>query len=243
MTTESSEAVIRRRRRLSRSLPPSPISSSMPKSRLSQAVTLSDFEMWPEDDNGSDIESALGTSKRDSFPRPISLCESLLDSRPEAPLGYRDTPTPTSASEVPLPSFFPPTPTPPSPTSSTASGPVSVSECSVVSSVAPDGMISVKAALNQSIVVLRVSKAISYEDLRERLRDKFVIQEGHPLSSSFTIALTNPIRRGTSRGRGRSGSVSSVEHMEFITSQRNWDSVVASYDGGKLTLRILETTT
>jgi hypothetical protein len=113
----------------------------------------------------------------------------------------------------------------------------------MVSSIVPDGMISVKAALNQSIVVLRVSKAISYEELRERLHDKFVGQEGLPLSSSFTIALTNPIRRGTSKGRSRSSSVSSAEHMEFITSQRNWDSVVASYDGGKLTLRILETST
>lgn len=243
MTTDSAEAVIRKRR-LSRSLPASPTSSSMPKSRLSQAVTLSDFDMWPdveEDESSSEIESALGTGKRDSFPRPISLCESLLDCRPEAPLGYRDTPTPTSSSEVALPSFFPPTP--PSPTFSTASGPVSVSECSMVSSIVPDGMISVKAALNQSIVVLRVSKATSYEELRDRLHDKFVGQEGLPLSSSFTIALTNPIRRGTSRGRSRSSSVSSAEYMEFITSQRNWDSVVASYDGGKLTLRILETST
>jgi len=200
--------------------------------------------MWtdPEDENGSEIESVLGTGKRDSFPRPISLCESLLDCRPEAPpLGYRDTPTPTSPCEVPLPSFFPPTP--PSPTFSTASEPISVSELSVVSSIVPDGMISIKAALNQSIVAVRVSKTISYEELRERLHDKFVIQEGLPLSKSFTIALTNPIRRRTSRGRSRSSSVSSVEHMEFISSQRNWDSVVASYDGGKLTLRILETTT
>lgn len=243
MTTKSSEAIIRSRR-LSRSLPASPITPSIPNSRLSQAVTLSDFEMWtdPEDGSGSEIESALSTGKRDSFPRPISLCESLLDCRPEAPpLGYRDTPTPTSPCEVPLPSFFPPTP--PSPTFSTASEPISMSEVSMVSSIVPDGMISIKAALNQSIVALRVSKAISYEEIRERLYDKFVIQEGIPLSKSFTIALTNPIRRRTSRGRSRSSSVSSVEHMEFISSQRNWDSVVASYDGGKLTLRILETTT
>ncbi|KAF8348931.1 hypothetical protein F5887DRAFT_948381 [Amanita rubescens] len=243
MTTDSSEAIIRSRR-LSRSLPASPITPSIPKSRLSQAVTLSDYEMWtdPEDENGSEIESALGTGKRDSFPRPISFCESLLDCRPEAPpLGYRDTPTPTSPCEVPLPSFFPPTP--PSPTFSTASDPISMSELSMVSSIVPDGMISIKAALNQSIVALRVSRTISYGELRERLYDKFVIQEGLPLSKSFTIALTNPIRRRTSRGRSRSSSVSSVEHMEFISSQRNWDSVVTSYDGGKLTLRILETTT
>ncbi|KAF8628039.1 hypothetical protein AX15_004154 [Amanita polypyramis BW_CC] len=234
-TVDSAEAVVRRRPP-SRSLPPSPNKPAMPKSRLSQTITLSDFEIWTDVDEDSEIGSALGTSNRDSFPRPVSFCGSLLDRRPETPLGgYYDMPVP---SESPLLSAF--TPYPPSPTSSTWSGPISVSGLSTVSSVVPEGMISIKAALNQSIVVLRISSVTSYEGLRERLYDKFAGQEGLPLSKSFTIALTSPTRQPPSVGRARSGSVSSVEHMEFISSQSDWDNVVSAHVGTKLTLRILD---
>ncbi|KAK2460961.1 hypothetical protein APHAL10511_007431 [Amanita phalloides] len=241
LTTDSAEAVVQRRP-LSRSLPPSPNRPSVPKSRLSQAITLSDFEMWPdvdEDECDSEIASALGTGMRDSFPRPVSLCESLLDCTPDAPLvaGYRDTPTPICSTEYIIQGYFPP-----SPTSSTASGPFSVSGMSLASSsssVVPQGMISIKATLDQAIVVLRIAKDASYEELRDRLHDKFAGQEGLSLSRSFTIALTYPIGQFAYR-KSRSNAVSSAERMRFISSQWDWDCVVASHDGGKLILRILD---
>lgn len=240
MTTDSAEAIIGRgpQRSFSRSLPSSPIKShNPPKSRFSQAVTLSDFDIWTDVDEDEEIESALGTGMTDVFPRPISFCDSLLEFRPESSLGYNDTPTPT-ATETPLPSLF--FSDPPSPTTSTMSDPCSIA---TTSSIVPEGMVSIKAGLNQTIVLLRVSNTTSYEELRERLCDKFIGQEGLPLSKLFTIALTNPLRDRELKngGRGRSGSVSSTEHMEFVRSQNDWDRVIASYEGGKLTLRLLDT--
>jgi hypothetical protein len=104
-----------------------------------------------------------------------------------------------------------------------------------------DSTISIKAALNKSIVALRVSKLISFDELRERLYDKFVVQEGLPLSTLFAIAVTNSSRQASGGGRARSGSVSSAEYMEFVGSQADWSRVVTSCVGGKLTLRILDT--
>ncbi|KAF8623706.1 hypothetical protein AX17_007403 [Amanita inopinata Kibby_2008] len=243
LTTDSAEAVVRRQSISSQSLPSSPTRSSMPRSRLSEAVTLSDFEIWADldenEEDDSDMNSQCRTGERDAFPRPVSLSESILEHRPETPLGYRHTPS--SPAEHHLPSLF--TPVPPSPTASTMSGTLSVSAFSATSTIVPEGTVFIKAALNQSIVILRAPKTITYEELRGRLYDKFAGQEGLPLSKSFTIASMHPIRQPVGRGRARSGSVSSTDRteMEFVGSQAEWHQIVTSYEGGKLTLRILDT--
>lgn len=47
--------------------------------------------------------------------------------------------------------------------------------------------ITLKVSLNTSIIMVKVSRDISYADMRQRIYNKFVGQEGIPLSQEFTI--------------------------------------------------------
>jgi hypothetical protein len=108
------------------------------------------------------------------------------------------------------------------------------------------GSLAIKAALNKAIVKLRTPRSISFDELRRRLYDKFVRQEGMPLSESFTIALQSPnspisdIRSGSNSAM--STSVSDATQMCFITSQAEWEQAISSIGFvDKLTLRVLDT--
>jgi len=135
---------------------------------------------------------------------------------------------------------------PPSPT--TSSTPTSFSTDFPTSPSGTDGVIIIKAAYDSSIVVLRVSRDISFDEMRQRLYKKFVGQEGVTLSESFTAALLLPPGTSSSvsgKSPARSNSLSSVgrsdpNQMRPITSHDDWEQVTSSTDGGKLTLRILD---
>ncbi|PFH53157.1 hypothetical protein AMATHDRAFT_45775 [Amanita thiersii Skay4041] len=249
MTTDSADAIIKRPVSFASSSLRTPTNAffrvhpnSNPRSRLSEAVTLSDFEIDFNDDErqaeGSEVGSLFGGEDREAFPRPVTMYDPAVEQRPEAPLSCRDTPSPEAKDR--LPSCF--TPLPPSPTTSIMS--VSSAGASAVSSIMPDGVISIKAALNQSIILLRVQRDTRFEELRQRLYEKFVGQERVPLSKSFAVAVVRPARPAPGARRMRSGSLTSIgdrTDMVFIGSEADWERIVASHDGGKLTLRVLDT--
>src|SRR6202000_1584104 len=88
---------------------------------------------------------------------------------------------------------------------------------SSIGSTSPSAsMLSIKAAYNNSIVVIRSPRDISLADLRKKLLDKFVKQEGVPLSEDFALAyalpasIPQPDKMDPSRARPRSSSMSSV---------------------------------
>jgi hypothetical protein len=107
-----------------------------------------------------------------------------------------------------------------------------------------DGSISVKVVHHKSIVLLRINRSISLAELRAKIYDKFVQQEGIPLSESFAIAFLPPAPIDYSKPRSRSSSMSSVgfpdlAHMRFISSQQDWEHAIALTGRGKLTLRAI----
>ncbi len=97
--------------------------------------------------------------------------------------------------------------------------------------------------------MLRVSRDITFTELRQRIYNKFIGQEGVPLSKEFTVAVAVahmdvPIAQLPKlAGRKRSASVTSVDHPEMciVDSQGDWEVVAYTTEGTKLTLRILDT--
>ncbi|KXN91635.1 hypothetical protein AN958_12487, partial [Leucoagaricus sp. SymC.cos] len=241
MTTDSADAV----------LPRSPSAwgpqeyqeKSCANPRASVPVSLSDF----------DIEISEDDYDYNAFPRPASF----VPERPETPVPYDAVPR----SKAPEPYL----PVPPSPTTSvsttfsSATGFSSLTTSSVstvattsTSSSGDGNSLSIKAALNNSIIMLRVSRDVEFTELRQRIFNKFVGQEGVPLSREFTVAvvvarMNSPIsqlRESKDTGaRKRSTSIRSVDHpeMRIVDSQLDWETVAYSTEGTKLTLRILDT--
>jgi hypothetical protein len=103
--------------------------------------------------------------------------------------------------------------------------------------------LSIKAGYNDSMIMLRVPWDITYKAMRERLYNKFVGQEGVPLSDSFKITYlqlmhANPQVDKVSEGSNAISSEPYQEHL--VTSQADWENVTASIEGFKLTLRITD---
>lgn len=237
MTDCSADAVI----------PSSPDMSSPTRKyrpRISCPVSISEDEyndLWSEPD--SDILDVYLSGKSrsrkfylhhvshgrilDQF--PIPCFDFPPDSRPETPVGYVHTQSPPSLYSVP-----------PSPTKSTTFSMSTISSTS--------DKLAIKAAYHDSIVLLRVDGDISYREMRQRVYNKFVGQEGIPLSESFTIAFLQPLQTTTTtttKTRARSSSMSSdpvTTQLHMVTSQSDWENVTASLEGPKLTLRITDNT-
>jgi hypothetical protein len=112
------------------------------------------------------------------------------------------------------------------------------------SNISEDGRISIKVVHDMSIILLRLQQSISFAELRARVYDKFVQQEGVPLSTSFALALLPPTPIDYRKHRPRSSSMSAVgrpaiAHMRFISSEHEWQRAIASTSRGKLTLRAI----
>ncbi|KAJ3506326.1 hypothetical protein NLJ89_g6931 [Agrocybe chaxingu] len=257
MTTNSAEAMFP-----NSPTTPSPTSQGRP---FSTALTLSDFEMSPEQDRTrestalslsdfeiySDVDDD-SSSILSAFPRPSSYLPAgrRPDSRPETPVGNnvreqsfmyaRDSPFSAETS------FFPP----PSPTASTISSSFTISTAitsttATSTSTASGGSLSLKVAHNTSIIMLRVPREITLKELRERIYTKFVGQEGVPLSREFSVAFVLPtpgMAPVKPNSRARSASVSSKDRMEmqFVEKEADWERVVMSTEGSKVVLRILD---
>ena len=112
--------------------------------------------------------------------------------------------------------------------------------------------ISIKAYITEeAIIVFRAAAETTYAEIREKIFDKFVNQEGISLRPNFPLAYLTPAfsRRSTTSSvysgimRKRTGSIGSTQNNESslfpIQSQEIWEEVVRDSDG-KLTLRVFE---
>ena len=112
--------------------------------------------------------------------------------------------------------------------------------------------ISIKAYLTEdAIVVFRVTPETTYAEIRDKIYDKFVNQEGISLRHDFPLAYLVPdfSRRSTvgsacpgiTRKRAESVGSASANKSSLlrIQSQEGWDEIMRDSDG-KLTLRVFE---
>ncbi|PPQ90793.1 hypothetical protein CVT25_012113 [Psilocybe cyanescens] len=229
MTTDSAEAVIPSEKRR----------SNQSRLRISTPLSLSDFEIYSDDaDADEDCTSIL-----DAFPHPNTYHSEQHDHRPATPTSYHDSSESPSTPSTPdsIQSSFnrPPSPVP-STASSTVSTTFSVSTTS--SSLSPGTSISIKAAFNSSIILLRVSRETTLADIRQRLYNKFVGQEGVPLSKSFDIIFVPAAQSSPTKDRSSSISVSSMDLMDlfFIHSDDEWQELISTTSGSKVNLRIMD---
>jgi hypothetical protein len=135
-----------------------------------------------------------------------------------------------------LPVPFPPSPSstraafncPPSPTYSSLS--------SSTSKLLPsDHPITIKAIHDTCIILLRVPRRIGFAEVRQRLYNKFISQEGIPLSRTYNVVFvpppsTNPL------------SVTSAD-VQVITLESDWEQLMSTVQDNKITLRIRDNST
>jgi len=228
MTDASADAII-----------PRPGSSQSPRfSRKSSSVsarraTLSDGEY---------DEDMIDAYFYDPYSDPCSTSpETLPDGRPETALRHMSIASLSSKSSSDhLSSFFRPESRSSASTSMSSDAPCS-----------PGSTVAIKAAHNNAIVMLRVPCTTSFEEVRKRLYDKFVGQEGVPLSESFTVAyvlapvapaeLAEPGKRHARSNYLSSAMIADCTQMRFVTSEKEWEQVIVANASTKLTLRILDT--
>jgi hypothetical protein len=104
--------------------------------------------------------------------------------------------------------------------------------------------IAIKALHESHIIMLRVPQSLSFTEVRQRLYDKFVRQEGVPLSESFVVAiLVPPPVIEKPGGRPYTASFSSMADkdnvvLHFVKSNDDWDRAISKY-GNKVLLRII----
>ncbi|ESK95362.1 hypothetical protein Moror_3887 [Moniliophthora roreri MCA 2997] len=213
-----------------------PIHPETPSARRASCVTingLDDIEERPE--TPSTVADEVVESP--STPR-MSIPPIQLHVTPAPPSPARsDFSTATASTNISVSSNFS--------TSTTATSVTAVSDTSILSHTS-SGTWTIKAAHNHSIILLRVPKTTTFDDLRDRIHAKFVHQEGISLSETFTLAFVIPDvvkNRKTGKTRERSNSVGAVGgvQMALVTSQEQWDRVTeSSGDLGKITLRVLD---
>ncbi|KAI0715475.1 hypothetical protein C8T65DRAFT_738573 [Cerioporus squamosus] len=109
--------------------------------------------------------------------------------------------------------------------------------------------LTVKAILQDSLVLLRIPRSAPLQEVRVRIRDKFAVQEGVQLSSPFVIgwvpSATQPsgVAALSVRGRPRSNSASSVgtlnpQSLRYVYVEQERRAAVTACAGGKMTIRL-----
>lgn len=108
-------------------------------------------------------------------------------------------------------------------------------------------MLTIKAALRSNIVVLRLSRDTTYDDLLAKIRQKFVYHEGISDDVKLGILHALPVQTDeeTARLRREAGllskvSVASHTDLKLVAGQNDWEDVVENCETGKLTLRVFE---
>lgn len=125
-------------------------------------------------------------------------------------------------------------------------------------------MISIKAALNATILMLRVPATISLPELKKRVHDKFLKQEGVRLSRDFSVVHVQPpvgydARPSNGIMMEQRWGLSSTDEkisrqaipfsdrteMRVVDADLDWRRIVKVQcrrnDGSKVTLRIVDT--
>ncbi|KAF7336754.1 hypothetical protein MVEN_02110600 [Mycena venus] len=128
---------------------------------------------------------------------------------------------------------------------STLSSTTTSSSVTAVSSSSTGSPLVIKAAHNNSIILLRAEEDLTLSEMRHRLREKFLGQEGVTLSEAFSLAYMIPASPG--KGRNRSNSLSSASAlsdtalMEKIATEADWVRLRSTLDhGAKLTMRVID---
>lgn len=99
-------------------------------------------------------------------------------------------------------------------------------------------MVTVKAVLDNSIVVFRARRDMPLADLRRRVHDKFVRTEGIALHGAFALAYVIPGDSKSARRASSTSNDSSASAMVMpIRDEQDWAAAVAQC-GLKITLRI-----
>ncbi|OJA20973.1 hypothetical protein AZE42_09181 [Rhizopogon vesiculosus] len=106
-----------------------------------------------------------------------------------------------------------------------------------------ESVIAVKAMYENNIIIIRVPRSSSFTEVRQRLYDKFVRQEGVPLSETFVVALLVPApERSGVRPRTSSlwsiGAADKDAVLQFVKSNDDWDQAIYKY-GNKILLRVI----
>lgn len=95
-----------------------------------------------------------------------------------------------------------------------------------------------------SIVILRIPRSFSFTEVRQRLYDRFVRQEGVPLSETFVVALLVPApeQPGVRPLTGSLWSIGVADKdravLHFVKSNDDWDRAIYKY-GNKVLLRVI----
>ena len=79
-----------------------------------------------------------------------------------------------------------------------------------------------------------MSRGLGFAEVRQRLYNKFVGQEGIPLSQAYKVAVVAP-------SEAPAGPCSTDDQL--ITLESDWEQLVSTLQGNKITLRILDVPT
>ena len=217
-------------------------------SRLSIPVSLSDLEFFEGTDPMHGSLQAYGygpfteTLSTDASSRPVSTISLMLETAipPKANLSPKIYEAAVAGPLSPSTSVM---------TRNSTSTHSSVSTAISFSSE-NDDILSIRATLNGTTVILRVSRDIEWGELRQCISNKFVGQRAISLSKDFTIAvvvvkMTSAIaqlREFASGMQKQSMSLTSADKsdMRILDSQLDWETVAYSTEGTKLTLRIFD---
>ena len=112
--------------------------------------------------------------------------------------------------------------------------------------------VTIKAVLQDSIVLVRAKTSTPLSELRVKIREKFASQEGITLTDNFTIGFNPAVTAAddrskglTAKGRPRSQSTSAMTQsrsqprLRFLIYEEDWQQA-ATNSPGKLTLHIFD---
>lgn len=107
-----------------------------------------------------------------------------------------------------------------------------------------ESVIAIKAMYENSIIIIRIPRSLSFTEVRQRLYDKFVRQEGVPLSETFVVALLVPApqQSGVRPHAASLWSIGAADKdstvLQFVKSNDDWDQAIYKY-GNKILLRVI----
>lgn len=183
----------------------------------------------------------------EDFPRPASFCSTITGSPPATPTReYFDIPE--TREEL----YRPVTPVLPlediatvekvyqsDPALIVALTPFSAPALCSTSSTPPAKVgpktdpLSIKVTLEGSTIMLRVPRDTPFIEVRNKIRTKFVGQEGVPLSLSFKLVFVLPVDLQSSSPNANT--------LAPIESQIDWEKILTPNPTSKITLRIFDT--
>ena len=200
----------------------------------------------------------------DTFPRPVSTISELSEGQ-DIYLEGDDLSLPASPNSTCTVFNCPPSPTykslpatpistrtaffnyPPSPTYTT------ISSSAFSTTVSTADSIGIKVIHDTCIILLRVPRRIKFAEVRQRLYNKFIGQEGIPLPPTFKVVFVPPPPTTTTTATNTNDNNPSgpatnwtdvVVVQEVIDSESDWEQLMSTtVQRDKITLRIQDIST